>query len=588
MLRSSVAAVALIAASSSAAPAFAAGKCSLGRIAEVPITMTGLRPMIPAEIDGHKTNFLLDSGAFYSTISPGTAAEFGLKTRAAPPQLHLTGIGGETNASVATVRLDLAGIVIPRIEFIVGGSEVGGAGLLGQNILSRADIEYDFAGGVVRFFKPSDCGNQPLEYWAPSFSMMPIESVTDARFHTVGTALLNGVKIRIAFDTGASTSILSRDAAARVGVRPGDAGVVAAGQGRGLGKRTVPNWIGQFDSIKLGDEEIKKIRLRFGELSLDDIDMLLGADFFLSHRVYVANSQHRIYFTYNGGPVFNLGMRDSHAAAAPPAAAASSQTGDTHGEPTDAEGFGRRGAARLSARNYDGAIDDLTHAMTLAPGDGRFPYRRAQAHLARHEPALARVDIDLAVKLAPQDVDVRIMHAGSRMGMHEPDIVAADLDAASQAAAPSADQRLALAGLYQRIDRFAPAIAQYDQWLAAHPDDSRKADALNGRCWTRALAGQDLDRALADCNAALKIRSGDPTFLDSRGLVQLRRGDNDRAIADYDAVLKLQPRRAWAIYGRGLARQRKGMKAEGDADIAAATAIDKNLPARFKVLGVAP
>ena len=190
------------------------------------------------------------------------------------------------------------------------------------------------------------------------------------------------------------------------------------------------------------------------------------------------------------------------------------------------------------------------------------------------------------MKLAPQDVDVRIMHAGSRMGMREPDVGAADLDAASQAAAPSADQRLALAGLYQRIDRFAPAIAQYDQWLAAHPDDSRKADALNGRCWTRALAGQDLDRALADCNAALKLRSGDPTFLDSRGLVQLRRGDNDRAIADYDAVLKLQPRRAWALYGRGLARQRKGLKAEGDADIAAALAIDRNLPARLKVLGV--
>ena len=204
MLRSSVAAVALVAASSSAAPAFAAGQCALGKIAEVPITMSGLRPMIPAEVDGHKTMFVLDSGAFYSTISPGTAAEFGLKTRAAPPQLHLTGIGGETNATVATVRLDLSGIVIPRIEFIVGGSEVGAAGLLGQNILSRADIEYDFAGGVVRFFKPSDCGKQSLEYWAPSYSMMPIESVTDARFHTVGTALLNGVKIRIAFDTAAS------------------------------------------------------------------------------------------------------------------------------------------------------------------------------------------------------------------------------------------------------------------------------------------------------------------------------------------------------------------------------------------------
>ena len=34
--------------------------------------------------------------------------------------------------------------------------------------------------------------------------------------------------------------------------------------------------------------------------------MLLGADFFLSHRILVSNSQHKLYFTYNGGPVFQL------------------------------------------------------------------------------------------------------------------------------------------------------------------------------------------------------------------------------------------------------------------------------------------
>ena len=32
--------------------------------------------------------------------------------------------------------------------------------------------------------------------------------------------------------------------------------------------------------------------------------MLLGADFLRSHRVLVAHSQRKIYFTYAGGPVF--------------------------------------------------------------------------------------------------------------------------------------------------------------------------------------------------------------------------------------------------------------------------------------------
>jgi hypothetical protein len=34
--------------------------------------------------------------------------------------------------------------------------------------------------------------------------------------------------------------------------------------------------------------------------------MLLGADFLRSHRVLVAHSQRKIYFTYTGGPVFQL------------------------------------------------------------------------------------------------------------------------------------------------------------------------------------------------------------------------------------------------------------------------------------------
>jgi hypothetical protein len=36
------------------------------------------------------------------------------------------------------------------------------------------------------------------------------------------------------------------------------------------------------------------------------LDMVLGADFFLTHRIYVANNQQKMYFTYNGGPVFDL------------------------------------------------------------------------------------------------------------------------------------------------------------------------------------------------------------------------------------------------------------------------------------------
>ena len=43
-----------------------------------------------------------------------------------------------------------------------------------------------------------------------------------------------------------------------------------------------------------------------GDFDLGNADMLLGIDFFLSHRIYVSKSQSKMFITYNGGPVFAL------------------------------------------------------------------------------------------------------------------------------------------------------------------------------------------------------------------------------------------------------------------------------------------
>jgi hypothetical protein len=38
---------------------------------------------------------------------------------------------------------------------------------------------------------------------------------------------------------------------------------------------------------------------------LDFPAMLLGADFFLAHRVFIAKSEGKVYITYNGGAIFD-------------------------------------------------------------------------------------------------------------------------------------------------------------------------------------------------------------------------------------------------------------------------------------------
>ena len=562
-----------------AGPALAG--CKVNLIAEMPVTMLGTRPLVQAKINGADATFLADSGAFYSMISRASALQYGLKLGSAPFGFEVRGVGGDADVEVTTVKaLTLLGTDLHNIEFLVGGSEVGSGaiGLIGDNILRFQDVEFDLAEGAIRLFKSDDCANANLAYWGAgkAVSMIPIEAGTPAARHIIGPAYVNGVRIRVLFDTGAARSFLSRAAAARAGIRTDAADVAYAGRSSGIGRRTVDSWIAPVASFKIGDEEIRNTRLRIGDSELGDADMLLGADFFLSHRIYVAKSPRRLFFTYNGGSVFNLEKPPAEAAAPQSAVVAGPPASDT---PADADGFSRRGQARAARGDLTGALADLDRACALAPGEPRYVYERAMLHAQLGEPKLAMADLDATLELQPHHVRALVARAGLNQARGEKAAALADLDAADMAAAKQADERLRMGAEYERLGRLAAAAAQFDLWIAAHGDDSRLPMALTGRCWAEALQGEALDKAGADCGAAVRSLQVTARAYEGRGLVRLRRGDLAGAVADFDVALQRQPRAAWALYGRGLAEQRQGRTAEAAADLAAGVAIDADLPA---------
>jgi len=127
------------------------------------------------------------------------------------------------------------------------------------------------------------------------------------------------------------------------------------------------------------------------------------------------------------------------------------------------------------------------------------------------------------------------------------------------------------------------AIADYDLAIRLDP---QYAVAYNNRCWARAIAGRNLPRALSDCDQALRLRPNDVHTMGTRGLLYLRLGRLDDAIVEYDAALKLAPKVATSLFGRGIAKQRNGDTAGGDADMAAAKAIDASIAEKFANYGV--
>jgi tetratricopeptide (TPR) repeat protein len=232
------------------------------------------------------------------------------------------------------------------------------------------------------------------------------------------------------------------------------------------------------------------------------------------------------------------------------------------------------------------AIADYSRAIALAPKEARYRVQRAEAYLVDHRRTEALADLDAAIALDPANLPALLDRGALRVEDKKFDEAIRDADAAAHAAAPTIAEHMQIAGLYEAAHDYGPAIDQLGLWIDSHRTDAHLPEALNARCWVRALANRDLDAALDDCNAALRLAPHTPSFLDSRGLVRVRMGQWDKAIADYDEALKLSPKIAWSLYGRGIARRHKGLAAQGDADIAAAAAIDKELSDEAKKAGI--
>lgn len=571
-------------------------ECTATKIADLPVTMEGLKPIVPATLNGTAVRFIADSGAFYSLISPSVAAQLKLPLSPTPANFLMRGIGGVATTSVTKVKaFGIAGSTVPDVTFLVGGSDTGRAGLLGQNVLGLFDTDFDLAAGMIRLIRTKDCGRTNLAYWAGSkpVQTLPLIPVDARNPHVMAYVMVNGVKMRAVFDTGAPTSMLTTKAAARAGVTPADPLARSIGIAAGLGRDVARSWTAPFKSFAFADEQIQNIRLRIAELPDVPFDMLIGVDFFLSHHVFVSKSTGRMFLTYNGGPVFAI-RGDSPAAEAgqsPTAQVAQAATADAShpsvGEPSDADGFARRGAAFAARRDFASAFSDFGRAIALAPSEARYLVARASAFAANRQPLLAKTDLDAAIRLQPDSVDARTSRALLYLATGHRAEALVDIDAASRAAPREADIRLVLASLYSRAEAQDRAIGQYDLWLTIHPrDDNRQPQAMNGRCWARALLGRELDKALNDCNAALRLAPRTAGFLDSRGLVRLRMGELDKAITDYDAALAIEPATAWSLYGRGLARLRKGMNTQGDADIAAALVLSPGLAEQAQRYGI--
>ena len=280
-------------------------RCRLVRIAEWPVRFERDLPVVDGAINGRKINVLLDTGAYASLLTRAAADRLGLATRG--NYESMTGFGGESE--VTTTRLDelyIEGAVRNNVRVRVGGERPipGVDFILGDDFFRNADTEFHYAAGLVRIFQPKDCRDTPLAYWDKAAQSVPLEDD-----HKVVIAIkVNGKDALALIDSGASSSVVHLAFAAKVGVTPQSPGVVPGGCTGGIGANAVRQWIAPFERVEIQGEVIRDARIGIAdftpELARLMPEVILGTDFLRAHRVLVARSQRKVYFTYSGGTAF--------------------------------------------------------------------------------------------------------------------------------------------------------------------------------------------------------------------------------------------------------------------------------------------
>jgi lipoprotein NlpI len=111
-----------------------------------------------------------------------------------------------------------------------------------------------------------------------------------------------------------------------------------------------------------------------------------------------------------------------------------------------------------------------------------------------------------------------------------------------------------------------------------------RAAAFSNRCgWW--WAKKDPDRALSDCNEAIRANSGYAAAYLNRGNAYLSKSDFERAFGDFSEAIRLDPKNAWAFAQRGNLYKSKGDFDRALADLNESIRLDPTYALAFFARG---
>jgi hypothetical protein len=276
--------------------------CGLGERVDLPLTMIGAVPMLRVRIAGVATLFELDTGAAYSTIERRTALALGL--------MHVVSHGRVTDITgshetdiIAVDRLDIGGFTATGRQLQTSDG-LPFEGVIGLDLLKPDQMEIDERGGKVFLQQGSFCKGQTPFAEHGAIEMPAIEVAPDGKPdgpnlmpRLLVPIRLDGTLALAMFDTGAlAGSLVHPDFAAKLGLTQEAMATDRQVVSRGF-YGTAQFRLHRFRQLDLNGEIYREPTLLVGGSAMVGNQMVLGAEYFRSHRVW---------FDFVGKRVFSL------------------------------------------------------------------------------------------------------------------------------------------------------------------------------------------------------------------------------------------------------------------------------------------
>jgi predicted aspartyl protease len=271
--------------------------CRPAKQVELPLREARNFLLTPATLDGRAATLLVDTGAETTTLTPQAVAALNLPRDAAHTRT-LVGVTGNVNSAGAKLReLVLAGRIVggPRTVGVgelpsLEGIDPPVAGLLGADVLAGFDVELDLPAGRMALYSPSTCTD-----WHPWAGGV---QASFRRGHG-GLAFLDvqvdGRAVRALLDTGARTSLLTREAALALGVTEATLDGDMARTGHGVGGGTLTLREHRFATFGLPGAVARNMILNVADLPLAGAELLLGVDYLGHRHVWISYATSRLY-----------------------------------------------------------------------------------------------------------------------------------------------------------------------------------------------------------------------------------------------------------------------------------------------------